>query len=380
MDNENEQKEKTGRTFNFVTSIKGGCGKTTFSVFLARYLEDACKESEKSTEKEEHCLIFDMDFQGTSMENLFWGIPKDMPKAHKYLNAAIRESREIDDFIVKNLISEDVVLDTIFADSDVKEKEKFRISSRTGYSPAVQYNVFKGGLIRFLNKFMAKKTYKHFIFDMPPNSDGYSSAAMECVMDSALEKKGEMLNYYKIKKKQDVINLFYLTSFDAGQILQTINHIVDDLKNRDFYFDNLFLVLNNNIIGSHNLGNEPLSNIANVVENFKKTLNSLGLQQTEYERIFILCMYTIEKYAVYGTTGIGLNRLKDHIRLPLPHITVPFEDNEETSETISSYIPTSPVTKVATFDDNYNFKDYTNLNDPKWLLKKMLQQKPEEKK
>ncbi len=26
--------KKIGRTFNFVNSIKGGCGKTTFSVFL----------------------------------------------------------------------------------------------------------------------------------------------------------------------------------------------------------------------------------------------------------------------------------------------------------------------------------------------------------
>ena len=49
--------------YNVVNSVKGGCGKTTFSVYLA------WKAANAATKK--NTLLIDMDFQGTAMEFLF---------------------------------------------------------------------------------------------------------------------------------------------------------------------------------------------------------------------------------------------------------------------------------------------------------------------
>ncbi len=177
------------RTFNFINSIKGGCGKTTFSIFLARYLDTVNREASDASGKS---LLLDMDLQGTAMQYLFEGVnpdeEDDKVEKHKYLNEAVRIGGEIRDYVVRNRITDDLVLDVVFADSKYSEKEKFRVSSKTGYSPTTQYNVFKGGLQRFLQK-LKETEYKHLIFDMPPNSDGFSGAAFECVMNEAYNTK-----------------------------------------------------------------------------------------------------------------------------------------------------------------------------------------------
>ena len=54
------------RVYNIVQSVKGGCGKTTFSIMLAGFLG----KKENRDECGKTCLV-DADFQGTSLIHLF---------------------------------------------------------------------------------------------------------------------------------------------------------------------------------------------------------------------------------------------------------------------------------------------------------------------
>lgn len=409
MNKVNEKEEKVGRTFNFVNSIKGGCGKTTFSIFLSRYLytvdqrileiQSKKKMAQQSDEEKaqddrgkqnisenvvthDKCLILDMDFQGTAMESLFYGATEDTisikslkeTNKRKYLNQAIREGGEINDYIVHNTLNDEVVLDVIFADSAIKEKERFRIIPEMGYSPVVQYNVFRGGLLRFLKSFKDSE-YQHFIFDMPPNSDGFSSAVMECVMDNNLQKTGNLLNTNKIREKDDVVNLFFICTLEPGQIKETIKEVVEQLKNRNkIYFDNLFIVLNDNIVRKKDADTEIDKNIKAMVSYLYLEISKVKLVQKEYERVYILRMVPYENYSTYFMIGNKLNIIKEKSDAE--------NAKSESGDNIDTYIPIMSYNKIATADNRFEFidADYENESDQKWLKEKMLKKKPEEKK
>ena len=49
------------RIYNVVQSVKGGCGKTTFSIMLSSFLG-----LNKNREKMGETCLLDVDFQGTS--------------------------------------------------------------------------------------------------------------------------------------------------------------------------------------------------------------------------------------------------------------------------------------------------------------------------
>lgn len=400
---------KKGRTFNFVNSIKGGCGKTTFSVFLANYLciceikangdntsnesggqkdgkgtqhEDGKQKASNSSVEHDECIIFDMDFQGTSMESLFWG-PFDWTSGkasfknaygHKYLNAAIREDGKIDDYIVHNPLTEEIILDVVFADSDVKAKERLRISPKMGYSPVVQYNIFKGGLLRFLNKFKNRE-YKHFIFDMPPNSDGFSGAAMECVMNNHIDGTKYTLDTNRIRQEKDIVNLFYVTGIDPGQVKETVKEVKEQLVNRDhMHFDNLFIVMNDNIPVESDIQGVMERNLQVINSYFTGIIDTAGLTQKEYERVYLLYVEKNLPYSTYCIEGSGLNNI----------ITAKNLDNEQSSKEdnsgeLKSYIPVPPIVKKGVFKNSFMLDDM-GVNDLEWLKTKMLQQKPGDKK
>lgn len=405
--NEKELDEKVGKTYNFVNSIKGGCGKTTFSIFLAKYLltiDQKVQELANIRNKKElsgeddtqintdqlrpkknveygKCLILDMDFQGTSMDGLFWGAIRSENNTvtfkdadiRKYLNAAIREDGPIEEYIVHNQLNDRVTLDVVFADTDVKEKEKLRILPKMGYSPVVQYNIFRGGLYKFLKKF-EEREYKHFIFDMPPNSDGFSGAALECVMNNIEKETGNLLDTYKIRKKEDIVNLFYVTGMDPGQVRETIKEIQEQFVNRDkFYFDNLFIVMNDNIPVEGNRDTMIERNSGAVSQYFNNMIESLKLTQAEYEKVYLMYLNPNLEYSAYCMEGKGLNNLCEVFKNPT---------DTGKSINIDTYIPIMPYKKMADFHSNFEFTiaDYNKEENLIWLKKRMLEPKSKETK
>ena len=92
------EENKKGIVYNIVDSVKGGCGKSTFSIFLAltldadRYNELMKEEKEVDMFPPEVCLI-DMDLQGTALAYLLFGEKiKDLKSgtgAEIYLNEKV---------------------------------------------------------------------------------------------------------------------------------------------------------------------------------------------------------------------------------------------------------------------------------------------------
>ena len=323
------------RAFNFINSIKGGCGKTTFSIFLAKYLQTVNQD----------CLILDMDFQGTAMETLFMGEGKKSCCEYKYLNDAVREGKEIWEYIVRNYITKKIYIDTVFADSGVKAKEKLRISSKNGYSPVIQYNIFKGGLQKFLKKFNGGQ-YKHFILDMPPNADGFSRTALECVMEKN----------YGVRGEEDLVNLFFVSGIDLGQIEQTIEEVNALLTDKDnIYFDNFFIVLNDNIVRN----DCKIGFFESIAEKLANDLTS-GLSEEERKKICFLQMSQNVQYSTYCIEGTGLNNIEAVELMPQ-------------GRAISEYIPEIPFLKYANIETDFVWEGVGILKS--WLSDRMLLKK-----
>jgi cellulose biosynthesis protein BcsQ len=307
------------RTFNFINSIKGGCGKTTFSIYLEKYMQT-------SGLKKGECVLIDMDLQGTAMECLFDGIEGAAEAGERkkgYINDAVREHKECCDCIRKNSISEGLDMYVIYANPDVNEKKKYRVSSQCGYTPAVHHSAFRGGLSAFLKSFETEKEYRHLIFDMPPNWDGFSDVAMDCV----LNKK------YSVATKEDVVNLFFVLGMDSGHLEGTVNAVEDLLQKKDnLRFDNIFIVFNDNIVRKQEKDDEIL-----LLKRNRFIERLAGLTEEEKEHIFFLSMGENPSYASFCIRGEGLLNAKKKFN------------------NIDALLPPTPAVRYAKFDSSTRF-------------------------
>ena len=170
------------RTFNAVYSVKGGCGKTAFSILLSYYLADKKQKEKEQKEKEQKdkepekvCLI-DADILGSSMLNTFLtlynekAIP-DFVKKHKFINDVVNTGRladykkffislkemetiqgekpESDDIGQDVKISRD--FNVVFSSPKSEDINKFKINSANQFVPVVLHNTFKSSFSAFMN-------------------------------------------------------------------------------------------------------------------------------------------------------------------------------------------------------------------------------------
>ncbi|MCI8614826.1 MAG: ParA family protein [Lachnospiraceae bacterium] len=263
-------------TYNLVNSVKGGCGKTTFSIWMAYYLEAA--------------LLIDMDLLGTSMQIIFHGNTDTCQGAFTNdVFKGVKNSKKR--FVEKVELEDGGHINVIFSSMDYLEKEKFKSGRYSGYTPAVKHNIFRLGLRELIkyNKSIDGELVEHFIFDMPPNSDGFSDAAMECIFNPK----------YSDLEEKDRKNLFIVIGTDWGQTFATINELKALLVHSDEKEpDRIFLVLNHNL-GS-NFGNEGYTARKNKIQ---VVLNGLGLSEKIRKKIFFLKMEHNEYYTDLGIGG-----------------------------------------------------------------------------
>ena len=332
------------KTANFINSIKGGCGKTTFSIFLSRYLSCTDTKKKEKLEKNDACLILDMDFQGTSMQFLFEANYESKGKV--YLNNAIRELKEPSNYIQLNTMKDGISLPAIYADPNIETKLKYRVSAQSNYSPVIQYNVFRGGLAGFLKK-LNECQYQHLIFDMPPNSDGFSDAAMDSVMNSQNGVFG----------KECKINLFFLMGYDLGHIGATISEVENVLKQKENRkFDNLMIVINDNIVRRKLSGEDVL---VSRLKEFKDSGVFDNLTKSERKRIHFIVLAESGSYATWCMEGKGLNNA------PVGKI----------GEIFSKI----PATQYANIDDKEDsFKNFLDDKDETFLKELLLVEERED--
>src|SRR5699024_4575171 len=146
------------KIYNIIDSVKGGCGKTTFSLMLSLLLDDHYKEKRNNDELNV-CLI-DMDIQGSALAYLLFGgnYFQDEKKwnTFKFLNdriVAVGDSwKETEKYMHrfrfwdktedgKKAEKEEKIkdckgpgIDVIFSDPRPKIKKKYRSLSNQNYS------------------------------------------------------------------------------------------------------------------------------------------------------------------------------------------------------------------------------------------------------
>ncbi len=267
-------------TYNLIDSVKGGCGKTTFSIWLACYLEKS--------------LLIDMDLLGTSMQVLVYGNAYDSQKT-AYTNdvfQGVRDNRK--QFVKKVDLKNEKCINVIFASMDYKEKDRFKAGKHSGYTPVVKHSMFRLGLRELLkhHRTLEGEAVEHFIFDMPPNSDGFSDAAMECIFNTK----------YSDVEDKDRKNLFMMIGADWGHTIATINELKTLLLHGDDNEpDRIFLVINCNL--GDDFENEDYNNRKEKIET---AINAWPLEKKTKNKIVFLKMEHNKHYTELGIAGKGL--------------------------------------------------------------------------
>lgn len=266
-------------TYNLINSVKGGCGKTTFSIWMSYYLG--------------HSLLIDMDLLGTSMQVLFHGNVENRGEA--YTNDVFQGVKNsTKKFAEKISLQNGRDMNVILSSMEYKAKDRFKAGKYSGYSPIVKHSMFRLGIRELLkhNLSINGETVEHFVFDMPPNSDGFSDAAMECIFNPK----------YSDLKKEDRKNLFIMVGADWGQTIATIYELKDlVLRSDESVPDRIFLVLNNN--HGRTFGNADYQMRK---EEIQKAVREWSLEEKTRDKIFFLRVEHNEHYKQLGITAEGL--------------------------------------------------------------------------
>lgn len=274
-------KDKKTFDIHIVSSVKGGCGKTAFSLFKA--MELATKEQEREGARRNATVIWiDADFKGTGSKALLYGKNQDdfellhkgreledikydgvksyelqgsLHFAKKYvpytLNSYLRDDiHEVEKMIAQGYIyaagkkgAESAekgngsgqkigyargYVDFIFSSSKAEDK---RIFEYAGGLPMLELGRFTYAMRRLMSKLyrMGQEPaaqiygYKHLILDMPPGEDAYAAALLEMVYQWAAGQKGVRLYHY------------LLTTGDRGHVEAMEQELCKMIYRRDSY-------------------------------------------------------------------------------------------------------------------------------------------------
>lgn len=323
------------KIYNIIDSVKGGCGKTTFSLMLSLLLDDHYKEKRNNDELNV-CLI-DMDIQGSALAYLLFGgnYFQDEKKwnTFKFLNdriVAVGDSwKETEKYMHrfrfwdktedgKKAEKEEKIkdckgpgIDVIFSDPRPKIKKKYRSLSNQNYSPEVLYSTYRMGLANMLSRLDEEKLYLHEYvnFDMPPNSDAYSDS----VYDVLLKKE------YTIMKDGDVCNLFLLQTVDKGQIKATLDYFDELVSSENFQkINKIFFVFNDwlDFEGGKDFFNEAVSTV-------KDNLKKCQLFKKIHDNIYFIGLNFNKEYYRLCTQNDGIRNLEmpKNMLYPIKYIT-----------------------------------------------------------
>ncbi len=231
------------KVYNIIDSVKGGCGKTTFSIMLAEYL------GRKSSEGK--VCLFDMDFIGTGMWNLFYSDHsngkneedemkkiKEFKKEYIFINDVIRGFRTSGKKYVvdKKISGSDFHL--AFGSPEYNVKKEYILAIKNNYSMAMKYGRFKAGLRDMLSEKRINEQLegvKYIILDMAPCTDNNSEAIKEIIFDKSENE---------INDGENKVNYFLLLGMDTSQIHATHSYLRNFISTNDKLPDNIFVVFN----------------------------------------------------------------------------------------------------------------------------------------
>lgn len=240
-----------GMTFHVVHSVKGGCGKTAFSLFTALKLAAETAGNAEKTEDSARVLLLDADFKGSGLKTLVYSGDKETfdknpeprledVEANKKeeINAGRNylifrkkyQENNLNDFLtgrcrsVSEIITESGVvpkrrsapvldsegnadgfngyLDFIFCSPHMKDRDIFSYTNAT--QPALNVGNFRIKMRKLLQEISERKLpggekqYLHVIIDMPPGYDEYSDVLLDVLHCFCRDKKKGNVNYYAV--------------------------------------------------------------------------------------------------------------------------------------------------------------------------------------
>lgn len=218
-----------------VDSIKGGCGKTTFSIMLAQFLQN----TNKTKGIEDRVCLLDFDFLGTGLAHLFFAesLKKFVPD-YEYITKIIR-GFDVGD---KQYLYDCKIVDTPFlvgfGDPNYRKKEAYYISSKLNYTPIIHYGIFRDGIRRMLKDSLESqidKPVESVVLDMSPGVDAYSQVVKDCLFDK---------RHNTFLDSDDKKYYFLMTGIDNSQLYAAANYFQEFMYGEDNSMDRLFIVLN----------------------------------------------------------------------------------------------------------------------------------------
>lgn len=327
------------KIYNVVNSVKGGCGKTTLSVWLATYLNNQAVDLVKGNS----CII-DMDLQGTALVSLFYG-SNDIDQNYHYLHEWIRGYQiKGTKFIQEICLEQDKKFSVVFASPKQEDKNLFYSGARSNYSPIIEYGTFRLGISRLLkNGDFCAHDFKHIIFDMPPNADGYSDSALECVLNPR----------YTAVEKDDIVNLFMMMTMDNSHMSATTDWLKElYAESNNSIPDQLFIVFNNNVISVHA---EDCVDFCKTKKNtIKDVLDKIQIPESKKDNIYFCVMNRNIGYSSACMNGKGLINYKkeENGDLELGLDNVPF--GYFSSYTNSEFVEMKPETFAKLLTGEYD--------------------------
>ena len=191
--------------FDVVNSVKGGCGKSTFSVLLAA----------SYSMKGEYACVIDLDVSGSSLYDTYKG------------NLKLEKGSHIEDFLW------DVETNAVPGSFEVEKKsgesgtvDMFVVGKKINYElDELQLDLFEDAIYRIIVKICELKQAKqevHIIFDMPP---GYEKHAERIVKWLLLKTQSKLASF----QKDYHVNLFMISAFSQAH-----------MNANNSYFDSFF--------------------------------------------------------------------------------------------------------------------------------------------
>ena len=235
-------KTKERKKVYIVHSVKGGSGKTAFSLFKSIALAIGDKKKRDANVSGANVLYLDADFKGSATKTLFYGkdlnsfqtmnditleeinemAGKDVPPTVGVVYSRDFQSKTINDFLrgketfVRELIANGGVyhafddhdpklcafLDFVFSSPRATDKKMFYYETGEEVLPLLDIGWYRVKIEQFLNQIIDDGKYDHIVIDMPPGDDQYSRELIKVLDTFYINSKIEMY-WYSVTTNDD---------------------------------------------------------------------------------------------------------------------------------------------------------------------------------
>lgn len=267
--------------FFIVSSVKGGCGKSSIAFDLA------CKK-EKS-------VIIDLDISGST-----WSLFFDLSD-QKYITD-IHSQFDIDDrLIMTKKVKDNKEVSLIMNDSSQKSKQHIYDDFKRGNVPEIDHGIFKNNIIKII-EFLIDEGRENIIFDMPPCLDMYAGSIFDFLCKCNTKLNNQNSRKYKlnfilcapptvigVKSIYDWIYTYFTRPNNMGYVadIKKINvevYYVDLLKESSPTLnDDLKRVINKEMDSHDDFKPNKMEDIKNHIVGYSNTWNKIANKESKVE-------------------------------------------------------------------------------------------------